>query len=388
MQRLAELKPLLEQQPAHAVSVYIPLHNAAETWQENEIHLKNLLRSATRKLGEAGCTERQYETILAPLKKLLKGGALEWREHHPGVAMFMWEQGHHMVPLPQRPQPQAIVSARFHIKPLLPMLDDRPFYVLGLDQQTARLWRGTRYEMKELDISAVLDEIPFPEDTEFIGSIQFHTGTSGQNAMYHGHGDTGEKAKKLEQTYRLLDRALQPIIQNDPAPVLMAGVKTTLSFFAGLSTNPYLLDDQTLHLEQGRGMDESLHEQAWHLIAPRLMQEQQEAAKSYKRSASEGLASSKLEEVLPAATHGRNEVLFVATDEQRWGAYEEESNVLELSEAPQGDNEDLLNLAALQTLRHGGMVYTMPKAEMPGESGCAAVFRYPDLSTSTAAEPA
>jgi hypothetical protein len=45
-----------------------------------------------------------------------------------------------------------IVSERFHVKPLLPLLSgDGRFYVLALSQNEIRLLQGTRYSVEQVD---------------------------------------------------------------------------------------------------------------------------------------------------------------------------------------------------------------------------------------------
>ncbi len=52
-----------------------------------------------------------------------------------------------------------------------------------------------------------------------------------------------------------------------------------------------------------------------------------------------------------------------------------EKTVLRHAE-PMAGSEDLLDLAAIQTITNGGMVYMMEKSALPDESLIAAIFRY------------
>ncbi len=69
--------------------------------------------------------------------------------------------------------------------------------------------------------------------------------------------------------------------------------------------------------------------------------------------------------------------LFVAVGVQRWGAVEPESGEVVLHNERQAGDQDLLDLAAVQTLIHAGDVYAVSADEVPDSmSPIAAVFRY------------
>jgi hypothetical protein len=89
-----------------------------------------------------------------------------------------------------------------------------------------------------------------------------------------------------------------------------------------------------------------------------------------------GRTSHNLQEIVPAAYHGRVEHLFVATDRQEWGIYDSEQDELQYLSQSQPGAEDLLDAAAIQTMMNGGTVFTMEPAAVPDGSLAAAVFRY------------
>jgi hypothetical protein len=70
------------------------------------------------------------------------------------------------------------------------------------------------------------------------------------------------------------------------------------------------------------------------------------------------------------------ECLFVALGRQQWGDYDPGANQVHLHPAAQPGSFDLLDLAATQTLLHGGAVYAVEPAGVPDAALLAAVFRY------------
>jgi hypothetical protein len=92
--------------------------------------------------------------------------------------------------------------------------------------------------------------------------------------------------------------------------------------------------------------------------------------------ASQGKSSNRLTEVLLAAVDGRIDTLFLTKGVRQWGTFDAEKRVIKLHGAAHPNNEDLLDLAAVQTYLNGGTVYVVEPAEVPGGDLSAAVFRY------------
>jgi hypothetical protein len=63
-------------------------------------------------------------------------------------------------------------------------------------------------------------------------------------------------------------------------------------------------------------------------------------------------------------------------DAQVWGNFDASKNVLEQHQNFHPGDQDLLDLAAVQTLLNSSMVYALENTLMPDDGPCAAVFRY------------
>ncbi len=69
--------------------------------------------------------------------------------------------------------------------------------------------------------------------------------------------------------------------------------------------------------------------------------------------------------------------LFVAVGVQRWGRFEAQAGDVVVHESHEPGDQDLLDLAAVQTLMHAGRVYAVQAAQVPDSGNpAAAVFRY------------
>ena len=102
----------------------------------------------------------------------------------------------------------------------------------------------------------------------------------------------------------------------------------------------------------------------------------EEAVASYRAYAGSERVSNDLRAIIPAAYYGRIEHLFLAVDQEQWGTFNPATNTLHVHREPRFQDDELLDMAATQTLLHGGSVYVVEQAQMPGEGLLAAVFRY------------
>ncbi len=84
----------------------------------------------------------------------------------------------------------------------------------------------------------------------------------------------------------------------------------------------------------------------------------------------------KVDEVIRAAAAGQVDELLIAEGEELWGKYDPVRDTIEAHGHEVPGDEDLIDLAAIQTLLNGGNVHLLPKENMPRQSTVAATFRY------------
>ncbi|MCK4534566.1 MAG: hypothetical protein KAT81_03480, partial [Syntrophobacterales bacterium] len=101
-----------------------------------------------------------------------------------------------------------------------------------------------------------------------------------------------------------------------------------------------------------------------------------DALSQYRQNAGTGLTSSDIGEIVQAAYHGRVGTLFVSVGIQQWGTFDSATSKVHLDKSAGSGNEDLLDLAAIQTILNGGTVYATGHEEIPTDSALAAIFRY------------
>ncbi|NLD04679.1 MAG: hypothetical protein GX672_02115 [Synergistaceae bacterium] len=377
---MKELEPLLEGNKEWLVSLYMPTHRRGPEIQQDPIRWKNLLRSAEERLEKKGMKSADIKECLQPAWQLLQN-SLFWQNQSDGLAAFLGGGESHFYRLPVSFEELAVVSDRFHLKPLLPYFArDGRFYILALSQKQVRLLEGTRYRIEEVDLEdmppSVAEKLNFDE---MQAHLQYHTGTSSARgeraAMYHGHNPQDDDKDRIQKWFNLIDGELSGILVGRKAPLVLAGVEYLFHLYNEVNTYPHLVEGGVKGNPEELSA-ESLHEKAWPLVEPIFGEDMRKAKEKYSKLAGTGQTTSNISEALRAAEHGRVESLFIPKDQQIWGRYDRENDSIEISKDHPAGAQDLLDLAAAKTMRNGGDVYAMVPDEMPGGESLAAVLRY------------
>jgi hypothetical protein len=197
-----------------------------------------------------------------------------------------------------------------------------------------------------------------------------------RGAVFHGQGRPDDKKEAEINTFlRLVDSGVVALIDSVRSPLVLAGVDYLISMYRDLSGHQNILERGVAGNPDELSLAD-LHREAWALVEPTFRIERAEAAEVFANLSGTDRASENLEAIVLAAIDGRIATLFVALGEQAWGALDSEMRRLEHhAECQPGDN-DLLDLAAAQSLMRGATVYSVPPDEVPGEGLVAAVFRY------------
>jgi len=377
-----ELLAFLDGHPQPRVSLFMPTQRGGTASQQNPIRFKNLLRQAEAALLARDLRPAQVREILEPAWQRLADD-LYWRHQSDGLAAFLAHGTARFYRLPIAFDDLVVVNDRFHIKPLLPLLTgDGRFYVLALSQRQVRLLQGTRHHIGEIipeglphNLAEAMQAVPtgVPARPPVITSI----GKGGQvQDIYHGHGADIEDSKDLIFRYfRRIDEGLHTLLRTERAPLVLAGVEYYLPIYKEANTYPHLVDEVIPGNPEGI-RDQELHRQAWALVEPIFQRARERAKAWYRQRAGTGQTSNDIAEILRAAHQGRVEFLFVTRGRPLWGVFDPASGTARLCSEASPETDDLLDVAAVETLRHGGAVFALEPAEMVDTCPAAATFRY------------
>jgi hypothetical protein len=378
-----DLEDLLEMKGL-CVSIYMPTHRSGPEAAQDTIRFKNLLREAGRLLHTRGLLPEAIVELLAPARALL-GDPGFWQKAGDGLAVFLaceesrepqsarrfWR---YRLPL-QLPE-QVEVREGFSIKSLIPLATRRgSFFVLALSQNQVRLIECLDAGTLEVDLAGVPKSI-----TEALGDqkaeeyLQRHS--AGGFRIVHG-GGTGDEDVKTELTryLRQVETGVRERLAGRTEPLVLAGADPLPALYREVNGYPHLLPEAIAgnpeHLSKGE-----LRQLGWQKVRPTFMEEQRRAAERYEELAGTHRVSRDIKEVLPAARHGRVDILFVSREDDVRGSFDPKIDQVYLDGDSELGDEDLLDTAAALTLRNGGMAYLVKRPQMPGGGEVAAVFRY------------
>jgi hypothetical protein len=370
----------LDRHSGWCVSLFMPTHRAGREMEQDPIRFKNLLREAEESLTAKGLRSSEVQELLKGSRGLLQDRTF-WQRQSDGLAVFFSAETLHFFRLPMAFKELAVVSHRFHVKPLLPILtSDGTFYILALSQNQVRLLEGTRHSVDEIDLENVPQNLSeafpdaFPEK-----ELQFHTGTSSGSgnrpAMFHGHDISNDIKNRIMQWFRMIDKQLRGFLSDGQSPMVLAGVDTLFPLYKEVNSYPHLMDEGIPGNPEGM-TPEDLHQKAWAIVEPVFKEEREAGYARYRQLAGTGQTTTDVTEAVLAAYHGRIDVLFVALGVQVWGGFDSEKERVYVHDSLEPGDEDLLDLTAIQTLIKGGTVYAVSPEEVPDHAALAASLRY------------
>lgn len=377
-----DLLKLMDREGETSLSFYMPMAKAGKDTLQNPNRLKQLLREALVRLREIGMEETQATQLLQPAEDLLKEYEF-WQHQEDGLVLFLSHSLFGAMKVPYTLPHYVAVANAFHLKPLLPYLaEDHPFYLLSLSGNQITFYEASRFHIEKKDIKDLpgsMEEALRFDDPE--QSLQYHSGgtDSSGNPITIRHGQGGYKDNKDDRLFRFfqtIDRALHPVLQGQSVPLVLAGVDYYIPIFREANTYPHLMNNNISgnpeHLDP-----RNLREQGWAIVKPLIDRQKRESLQKLEFALAKNQGANTIERVVPASLHGQISTCFISLNDQQWGTVNEQTDAVELLEKPHHCSKDLLDLVAVHTLAHRGVVYPMKSAtEIPGRKPIAAIFRY------------
>jgi len=363
------------------VSLYMPTVKAGKETRQNAVRLKNLISRARQELSQHDLKDEEIDALLRPVVEYAsEPGTKRWQEE--GLAMFLSGDTFHVYQLPVSVEELVVVAQRYHLTPLLDTtLTEGAYFVLALELGGVNLYEGGRYSLTEVELPGAPESL---EDTLRFDDperqIQSHTRIpareGGLQAYFHGQGvGTDEFKKNVTRYLRDVDHSVHERLHGRHLPLVPAGVSYLVSAFKDVTRYPHVTA-KSVDTNPGALRREALLEAAWQCVEPELQARRAQAVEQFQTLSDTSRTTRKLEDILPASVESRIDTLFVRSDRHRWGRYnEEDGTIIEHKERESGD-VDLVDMAAVQTLVHGGSVYTRDASRVSEDAPAAAIFRY------------
>lgn len=385
-----DLDALLSSDHPHCVSLYMPTHRTGgPEIREDGSRFANLIRRTEDSLRANKVKPLKRQEIVDSLGEIRQDGVF-WQNLSDGLAIFFDGGERRLFRLPVAFKEHVVVGPCFHVRPLLPLLQgDGRFYILAVSQGSVRLFEGTKYVVHQIQDDRLPKNMKEALNIdEFVESLQFNSVRHGGpgpdsgrgQAAFHGQGDSNMDVKKSDELlpyFRRIDNALHEMFGVERAPLVFAGIEYYFPMFKEACRYENLVDEPITGAIEPTKREE-LHARAWPLVKDqfeRLLRVELERLQSPQDPKPH---STDLSEILAGAKVGRVETLFLAEDREEFGHFEfdEATGELRQSENQEGEGQDLLNLAAVEALRTGGKVWTVPSDRLPGRASAAARLRW------------
>ena len=363
-----DLKPL-SASPSPCITITLPAFHQGAPTLPYATQLKQALRVVQQELFKQTFLDAA-EILIAPLRKLI--ATPEMNQSGRDMVIFRSHSLLLRFDLPGPVQFRAVVGRYFHVAPFLHQLSAaRAFYILELNQKHIRL-------LHYLDGACAVVPLPssLPENVEQDGAFDAPdhmlrnrssagTSTGAMTAVSFGTGSEREKSsERLHHFFKSVDEGLATMLRGQP--LLLSGASHEVAIYRRASAYAGLLET---------GIEKDLHSLApdeLALLAHESLQHQsrreaERQLRQLRELAGSGQISTGVRPVLKAALEGRVAKLILAENTE----FEATREALE-SDSP----EDLLNAAAVLTIRNGGDVFTLPAESMRAEAPVAAILRY------------
>jgi len=375
------LQELIEKSNGKNISILMPTHPAGKGKEQDPIRFKNLLGKAESQMRERGVEAKQIEKLLQPARALSRDPFF-WQHQRSGLALFSAEDMFRSYRLPLAFEEIVTISDNFYLKPILPYFaSNGHFFILALSQKRIRLLEGTRYTVEEIDLNKAQPKLAeVLQGDQFFDTVQAHSGrkspTSGEHlVMFHGHNPADAEKKHILVWLHTIDEHISAFLGDQHAPLVLAGVESIIRLYREACAYPHVTP-QSISGNPDEMRPDELHHQAWPIVQPIFMRDQKSARNRYHALSGTAQTVTDVRDILPAAKHGRVDVLFVSAGEKMWGVMDPESYTVHIHRDPELNDKDLLDWTVIETLAHKGDVFVLNPAEMPDNAIVAAIYRY------------
>lgn len=389
-----ELEALLNTKASPAVTLYTPTNLPSLAVRQDAIRLGNQLDEAARKLREMGWRDRECGALLEPARRLL-GDDRFWENSTPGLAIFLAPAVEPRIWRLRAPVEQlTVVGTRFLIAPLLPQSEgESTFFVLTITAKAARLYKGDRESLREIrdtglpqsvqdTVAARTDYEQTSQSNPMSGHRSGRAGASGMPGSMPADqslGPSPEEQRKSEllQYLNKLAAAYEKGFGNLSGPVVLAAQPEIAGNFRA-QTSAGNLWPEILDVNPGALDVAELHRRAWDLVKAKADGDVAAVIDHFNSLYQDGSprASTEPAEIVRAARWGKMDTLILAEGEHVWGHFDEQADQVETHKEPAPLDDDLLDLAAQQTLLNGGEVRVVARDHVPGGAAAAAIMRY------------
>ena len=376
VQKIAEVKPI---SLAEIKEIGTASGPCISILTQNSVLLRQAIAQAELALTQKGVAKAQMRQLMEALSSLTANLAFEGK----GLAIYCAPdicRAYYVAPPVTE---SVIVGEHFNIKPLIPSLGaGKPFYILALSQKHVRLLRCTDSSSSEVELpqstpkSLWGDSQTDKPDHNEVNRSSAGPDVGGMKGVTSStNTESEDRDRYLAHFYKHVSEGVTAVLKDEAAPLVIAGVEYEIAAFRRVNVYPHLVEDAVHGAPDGLKGGE-LHKRALEAVKGFFDLPLKTALSRYGEFAGTPRGSSKIREIVKAAFDGRVLDLVISEGAQYMGKFDEATDDAIGHKQPVDGDEDLLNLAALQTLLHAGQAFVVPPSEAPHGAPAVAVFRY------------
>lgn len=376
-----EIIPNLVSAGGPCITVLLPPYRPGEPGKPAAAVLKMDLQEALKSLAARRIGEPLLAELLEPLHQLsrveesLEGSAF-WRVVFRSPDLFQRFE----LPVPPLPMRACMVGDCFWIRPIFKSLAlPSKVYVLDVTKKAVALLacgfiKAENVELPKATPKTLAEALAFdPPDHDLMNRSASGPSTGAMHGVQFGTGSGRETQHAyLHDFYRAVDRGVNELLRSNQAPLILAGVDEDMAIYRSINTYANLLE-QGIHGSPGAAITHAQILRHAHDIALFSIERQValEMADSKERF-TPARFSIDLDTILRAAAEGRVSDLYLDESGQRIGTFDGKV----FGSRANWHDEDLLNVAAVETLSRGGAVHSLPSHLMPRGAMAAATLRF------------
>jgi hypothetical protein len=356
---------LLRAMSGPCLSLYLQLSGDRHA---DQIRVKSLVAQAKKLLEEWNppLGEEHAYAIMQPLWRLL-GSEGFWRDHRHSRAVFLAPGYFTELFLPHAVEETVYIASDFLIRPLLNSPAAQSFLTLALHEDRVRLYEGGADGLHD-------PRRPLPDFATAV-THDYAAETGGDTAIPHDHSrprGSGDANHARIKAYYQLIAALLHADHPKARHLVLVGTARNIALFCAAA---HVLGDIHLHkvMSDPDSMPKEVFEhRAIEATQPYFSGDSAESLQRLRERTTGAPTEREPAGIIEAARKGQIETLWMERGVKIWGTQGGGAPAMRVIST--GSDEDLLNSAAIEVLRHRGRVFEVEPGELePGVKAMAAL---------------
>ncbi|MFN7923088.1 MAG: hypothetical protein U0Q16_23500 [Bryobacteraceae bacterium] len=358
-----------------AISVYLAGHQGGAGTQPVRARLERALGQLKDKLEKAGVAEAERAALLAPMFDAAADPELE-AGHREGFAMFRARDSFRQFVLPFAVEDAAYLEGRFEITPMLAYVTQpHECFVLALARKNLRLFRcgfdGAHEVPLPAEVCKSLEEFMATDQPDHSLRNASSAGPGGAVVAFGTGSERERQGRHMHDWCRSIAQGLRAVRGN--VPLVVAGTDEERGTFRNACDDELVQPGLAMVPDKGATPNE-IARAAMSLLREWVPEDRRQVIDTWRNLAGTPRGMSELTGIVRFASRGRVQHLVLTSTALEAGNVDHVTGYVPAAGEFVSKEDDLVNAAVVETLRHSGDVWLTPPER--GLPKVAAVLRY------------